>query len=1193
MKFTTKIALSFILLIMTTSGILLGIIVIKKQSLSNTLETELNQQTRHRTSEILKLIYKLCQVKEKQINPLLQKDLKNANYLIKRMGGITLEDDLVPWKVTNSNSNRMIELPMMLIGEKWIGINKDSEIQSIIVDDIRDLSGVHCSILQRINQEGDMINVCTSKLNANRQRAIGTLINHLNPDGSPNPMITEILSGRQYLERASFANAWITMICEPIYNKITQDIVGCLYVSISQKDTVESIRKIILKTVIGKTGYMWVVGSKVERCGVYIISKDGMRDGEKILDVQDDDGNYFIRIIIAKALQTKRGEAQYVRYPWKNPGETKPRMKIAAFTYFEPWDWIIASSAYEDDFKAPQLRVNESLKNMFYLTLITGIALILCSILVAYFVRKTIRTFTEERELQHWLKTSLNELSDLMRGEQGVDRLINEILHYLAQSIHAHIGVIYLRQESETLSPMAIYGISDESRIKKVKLGSGLVGQTAVDQKTLFLRNIPLSTLKISTGFSEQEPQSVIIKPLIHEKEILGVIQVGSLLSFRDIHYTFIDDAAEAIAIAIFTAQSRTRVNDLLEKTQNQTKDLERISKYKSDFLANMSHEIRTPMNAIIGLSHLMFQTQLSTQQLDYQRKIQTSANSLLQLIDDILDFSKIEAGKLDIEAREFAVAEVVESLISVINVKSTEKGIALTTKVSNDVPKRVSGDSFRLGQILTNLASNAVKFTQEGEVSIHITLEEASSPNIVLRFTVQDTGIGMSQEQVDKLYQSFYQADASISRKYGGTGLGLAISKRLIEMMDGDIQVESQLGVGTRFSFTACFKEAGEETKSTDEEISIDQASKLLSGYHFLLVEDNEINMQVATELLEQVGMKITIAENGQRAVDLAITQIFDGILMDLQMPVMDGYSATHAIRSHPQTKDIPIIAMTANVMAGDIKKCLKSGMNDFIKKPIHPPLMYETIYRTLSNANKNVSDSSNQGVKNKKDHNTSSEPVLLPESLDGVDLVKGLSNVNNNKKTYLKLLENVYYRFKDTTQKVQTELDKKNYIVAQRFVHTTKGLAGTMGANELYQRSFHLEEAIKENALDNIPIQFETFCSEINRVTSGLSQFFDPQNKKNCHDEETKISNTLLNPENKIVIEEQLNKISELIDEGCSDALSEIEQLKKYLGQSPLMDDIELLASQIDDYEFEESSETLNRILNAYKTIHSVFEP
>ena len=1174
MQFSTKIALCFILFVITAIGTLSGIIVFEKKNLLNVLENELQNQIKHRTSEILKPIYKLCQVKESQIIPLLQKDLKNANYLIKRMGNISFGDDLVPWKIKSGDSEQNIELPMMLIGDKWIGKNEDAKRPSLIVDDIRELSGVDCSIFQRVNLKGDMINICSSKLNITGQRIVGKMIKHINTDGKPNKMIKKILSGEQYFERASFENAWTTLICEPLYNSVTQKIVGCLYVSISQKNSVEFIRKIILKTAIGKSGYIWVLGSKAERKGVYIISKNGMRDGEDVLNVQDDNGHFFVKSILKKALKSKQGDAQFIRYPWKNIGEHHTRMKIAAFTYFEHWDWIIATSAYEDDFKDPQLLVNNSFKNMFFITLLTGCVLILCSILVGYFVSKIINSFLKEREIQNWLKTSLNELSDQMRGDDGVYQLTNNILRYTSKSTNAHIGIMYLKQENNILLPVSFYGISDDNQIlKDDKFASELVNKTLVDQKKIFLKNISISTLKISTELSDREVKSMIITPLIYEKKVIGILQLASFKNFNDIHCTFIDAASEAIAIAIFTAQSHNRVNDLLIKTQKQAEDLERVSQYKSDFLANMSHEIRTPMNAIIGLSFLMLETRLSCQQLDYQNKIQKSAKSLLQLIDDILDFSKIEAGKLDIEIRDFSIKEVLENLSSVINVKSTEKGISFITEVSKSVPERLLGDSLRLGQILTNLASNAVKFTEEGEVIVSIYLEKETSTKVILRFIVKDTGIGMTQKQIDNLFQSFYQADTSISRKYGGSGLGLAISKCLIEMMGGKIHVESQPGKGSTFTFTACFGKTQKKIISESKGINIQQASKLLSGYHFLLVEDNELNMQVGIELLKKVGIKVTLAENGQIAVELATSKIFDGILMDIQMPVQDGLSATKIIRSHPQTKTIPIIAMTANVMSKDIKKYKEVGMDDYIKKPINPLIMYETIYRCLNKINKLQNNIPTNDINkfHKTDENIKEQkPVLLPESLDGIDITKGLFNVNYDKEIYLNVLKNVLERFQDIPQKIQIELDNKNYNISQRLAHTIKGISGTIGADELYKRSFDFELAINNNKFDNIPNLFDQFSFEINRVMNCLSLIFNKENKSFPEDIDDN-NKQFDEAQNEIFIKEKLNKISKLIDEGDSDALSEINELKKYVKDSKLLADIKHLYEQVDDYEFE----------------------
>ena len=260
-----------------------------------------------------------------------------------------------------------------------------------------------------------------------------------------------------------------------------------------------------------------------------------------------------------------------------------------------------------------------------------------------------------------------------------------------------------------------------------------------------------------------------------------------------------------------------------------------------------------------------------------------------------------------------------------------------------------------------------------------------------------------MTQKQIDNLFQSFYQADASISRKYGGSGLGLAISRFLIGMMGGNIHVESQPCKGSTFSFTACFEKTKKKIISESKGINVPKASKLLSGYHFLLVEDNELNMQVGIELLKSVRIKVTIAENGQKAVELATSKIFDGILMDIQMPVQDGLSATKIIRSHTQTKKIPIIAMTANVMSKDIKKYKDVGMDDYIKKPINPLIMYETIYRSLNKINKqqNIIPTDNINSFHKIDENIKEQKqVLLPESLDGIDITKGLFNVNYDKK-------------------------------------------------------------------------------------------------------------------------------------------------------------------------------------------------
>jgi len=378
-----------------------------------------------------------------------------------------------------------------------------------------------------------------------------------------------------------------------------------------------------------------------------------------------------------------------------------------------------------------------------------------------------------------------------------------------------------------------------------------------------------------------------------------------------------------------------------IEKELKKARDhAEKMSRTKGEFLANMSHEIRTPMNGVIGTLQLLEDTPLTESQLEYVQVAYKSADALLAILNDILDLSKIEAGKLEFEAIPFDLREIV---------KAEQAGIYLKREIDKRVPVNVVGDPTRMRQVLVNLISNAMKFTTEGGISVRVKLKLLDEKEVLIRFEVEDTGIGIPTSKHQKLFMAFSQADGSTTRKYGGTGLGLAIVRQLVEMMHGNLGIDSVVGKGSKFWFVIPMGIAKEEKapalpEKTDQPV-------VLEG-KILLVEDNPINQMVARKMLQKLGLDPELAENGKEAIDRLQDEKFDLVLMDCQMPEMDGFEATRTWREQEQLSDnahMPIIAMTANVMEGDRERCLASGMDDYLGKPVRQAELADILQRWL----------------------------------------------------------------------------------------------------------------------------------------------------------------------------------------------------------------------------------------------------
>jgi signal transduction histidine kinase/DNA-binding response OmpR family regulator/HPt (histidine-containing phosphotransfer) domain-containing protein/HAMP domain-containing protein len=865
----------------------------------------------------------------------------------------------------------------------------------------------------------------------------------------------------------------------------------------------------------------------------------------------------------------------------------------------------------------------------------------------------SLRELSSANKRQIFLAEGQSKLDDAVRGELDLQTLGDRLARYFAEYFDVQMVSVYASAIGNAATTGAApnrlyfagsYGMSNPGTLARmIEPGPGPAGQAAKDKIAHAIKGLELDYPKIETAAGEAAPPHIRVIPFLFQDEVKGIAILASSEELSPDSLEVLSKISGTAAIAINTVQNRKRVLELLEASRQLTakledqrvqlieraEQLELSNKYKSEFLANMSHEIRTPMNGVIGMTGLLLDTELTDEQRQYAEAVRTSANALLALLNDILDYSKAEAGKLELEVIDFDLRTTMEDVADILALGAHRKNLEFACLIHHEVPALVRGDPGRLRQVLINLANNAIKFTEKGEVVIRAALEEEDDTQATVRFSVSDTGIGIPQDRRDRLFQSFSQVDSSTTRKYGGTGLGLAICKQIVDAMSGEIGVESQEGKGSTFHFTAVLKKQPKareaeivvpedirekrilvvDDNATNRQVVTEQLGSwgchteeasgglqaldrlrqaLAEGRRFdiaildmqmpemdgemlgrkikedpdlkdtilvmlssmghpgdaaymreigfaayltkpvkqshlydclatvtgrkieerskatekplvtrhslaegrkrkvrvLVAEDNITNQQVALNILEKLGLRADAVADGREAVKAVETVPYDLVLMDVQMPEMDGFAATREIRnSKSDIRNVPIIAMTALAMKGDRERCLEAGMDDYISKPIEPQQLVKKIETWVDIDNKG-------GPSTERDAGQHSGPPPKSHDSPPIDLDKAVERAMGDRVFLERMLQEFLTQVPAQIQALRTALKQGDGETVERRAHTLKGAAANLSANQVAAAALRLEQVGREGNLSAGKEALAELKDEVTRLKAYAGQ-------------------------------------------------------------------------------------------------------